>query len=450
MSIIAIIDRFTPTFFLPVLEKMQSSQLARRLTSGAFWSLVGALISRGLNFLAFILVARYLGKVSFGELGIIQSTAAMFQVLAIFGVAGTVTKFVAEFRKIDTAKTGRIIALSSLFSLITGTVMGTLFFFAAPWLSDNVLNRPELTPALKISSAMLFFAAWMGAQTGALAGFEAFKKISLVNLIAGLISFPLILGGAYVGNLLGAVWGMSLAMGFNAFLNSLALIKERKKWAIPFNIKGVKNELKIIWQFSFPFMLAGLLWAPVIWTANAILVNQNDGYAEMGLFNAAHQWFLLGLFVPNIIGKAIFPVMAERIGARDYSAVKAIIFNGVKYTFLILGGFSIPLAIFSKNIMALYGPNFVIGWPVLMILGFSATFAGSQSMMGNAILAINKVWFHLIFNLIWGILYITFAYLFINNGFGADGLAISSLLSYIIKFVCSTTVLFYFFDKLTR
>ena len=441
MSIIGKLSRFTPAFFLPFIEKIEMSPMVRRLTGGAFWSLGGALISRGLNLVAAILVARFLGKAGYGELGIIQSTAAMFQVVATFGVGVTATKFVAEFRKTDRDRAGNIIALSSLFSLTTGVIVSTAFFLAAPWLADRILNRPELSHSLAISSAMLFFAAWMGAQTGALAGFEAFKKIAFVNLFSGLISFPLILGGAFLGNLIGAVLGMTIAMGVNTLLNSIALFKERRKWSILFKIKGLKNELNTLWKFSLPSMFASLLWAPVVWFGNSILVNQNGGYAEMGLFNAAHHWFLILLFIPNIIGNLVLPIMAERIGVRDFSTVRSIIIKGVKYTFLILFSFSIVLSILSQNIMALYGVDFTNGWPILILMSFSATFAGAQNMMTNAMVAINRVWFHFSVNLIWGIFYIIFASLFINKGLGAIGLAGAGLLSYSIRFFFSIAIL---------
>ncbi len=54
-----------------------------------------------------------LGKEEFGKLGIVQSTVGMFQVFAGFGLGLTATKYVAEFRDSDPAKTGRIIGLSA-------------------------------------------------------------------------------------------------------------------------------------------------------------------------------------------------------------------------------------------------------------------------------------------------------------------------------------------------
>jgi hypothetical protein len=68
----------TPGFLKPYWHRLEASPLGYRLAKGAFWSLVGTVLSRSLSVIASILVARMLGKVGMGELGIIQNTVAAF------------------------------------------------------------------------------------------------------------------------------------------------------------------------------------------------------------------------------------------------------------------------------------------------------------------------------------------------------------------------------------
>ena len=79
-------------------KHLPSGSLRSRLADGVLWSFTGAAISRGLNLLAMVLVARMVGKVGFGELGTVQSTVGMFAVFAGFGMGITATKHVAELR----------------------------------------------------------------------------------------------------------------------------------------------------------------------------------------------------------------------------------------------------------------------------------------------------------------------------------------------------------------
>lgn len=87
-----------PAALRPTISRIEASEIGYRLATGTFWSLAGAVISRGLGIVASIMVARTLGRVGFGELGIIHSTLALFQLFAGFGLGVTTTKCVAEHR----------------------------------------------------------------------------------------------------------------------------------------------------------------------------------------------------------------------------------------------------------------------------------------------------------------------------------------------------------------
>ncbi|MFH1634310.1 MAG: oligosaccharide flippase family protein, partial [Chloroflexota bacterium] len=226
MNVKSIASTCCPSFLRPLFGRIENSPIGSRLALGVFWSMAGSVISRGLMLCATVLVARMLGKTGYGELGMIQSTVGMFGVFAGFGLGLTATKHVAEFRQSDPERAGRIIGLSGLFAMGTGGVMALGLLIFAPWLAESTINAPHLVGVLRISALILFINALNGAQTGALSGFEAFKTIAHVNLFIGLISFPILVSGAYFGGLTGAVWALAINLCFNWLLNHLALRKE--------------------------------------------------------------------------------------------------------------------------------------------------------------------------------------------------------------------------------
>ena len=87
-----------PSLLKPTLNGIAWSPLRLRLAKGVFWSIAGTIISRGLTLFATIAIARFLGRSSYGELGIVQSTVGMLGVFAGMGLGLTSTKYVAEFR----------------------------------------------------------------------------------------------------------------------------------------------------------------------------------------------------------------------------------------------------------------------------------------------------------------------------------------------------------------
>ena len=165
-------------------QRLEASPTGSRLVKGALWSLAGSVISRGLMMAAWVLVARVLGKETYGEFGIIRSTVNMFTVFAGFGLGLTATKYIAEFRNSDPHRAGRVMALSGLFAAISGGVIALGLGIFAPWLAQASLNAPHLANPLRLGALMLLLTAMNGAQTGALAGFDAFKAIAVVTSIA--------------------------------------------------------------------------------------------------------------------------------------------------------------------------------------------------------------------------------------------------------------------------
>src|SRR5262245_42123812 len=145
----------------------------------------------------------------------------------------------------------------------------------------------------------MVFSAINGAQTGALAGFEDFKTIARINLFAGLLAFPLTVTGVWLGGSPGAVWGLAASQGVNCVLNHSALRAAGRRAGVPIGWKTCGTEWPVLWRFSLPAMLCSVLVVPVNWVGMAWLANQANGYAEMGVFNAANQWRTAILFVPH-------------------------------------------------------------------------------------------------------------------------------------------------------
>jgi len=380
---------------------------------------------------ASIVVARILGQTGYGELAMIQSTVGMFGVVSGFGLGLTATKHVAEFRRSDPARAGRIIGLSRLVAIVTGGVMALGLFIFAPWLAGQTINAPHLQGVLRIGSLILLINALNGAQTGALAGFEAFKTIAYVNVFVGLISFPILAGGAYFGGLTGTVWALAINLGVNWFLNYLALQKETRRYRISFSFTNCFSELSVLWKFSLPSVLSGAMVAPVNWICNAMLVNQPAGYGEMGIFNAANQWKIAILFIPGMVGKIALPMLSSLSGQNERSKYLKVL----KYNVLINGGITLLLAIgvalFSHRIMQFYGPGFEKGMWLLVCLSLTAVLVAVNTVVGEAIASKGKMWVGFIFNALWASVILCAASILISRGYGALGLAYAILIAYI-------------------
>jgi O-antigen/teichoic acid export membrane protein len=299
---------------------LEQSPVGGRLARGAFWNLAGTGISRGLTLVSSMVVARMLGKEAFGQLGVIQSTVGMFGVLAGVGMGLTATKHIAEHRTSNPARASRILSGSFTMAAVSGVLVTLLLLATAPWLARNVLASADMASLLRVGTFLVLLGAVNAVQTGALAGFEAFKTIAWVNFWSGLISFPCMLAGAYFAGVSGAVWGMVASTAFNAWLNDRALRRHARAAGLDFRLRWADGETALLWNFSLPSLLSSLLGWAGNWGCAAILVNSAGGYGEMGIVNAANQWRQALLFIPGLVINTLLPVLANehRGPGRDY------------------------------------------------------------------------------------------------------------------------------------
>ena len=418
-----------PDFLHPILNRVEDSEIGFRLAKGVFWSMAGAVISRSLGIISSIVVARTLGKVGFGELGIIHSTVMMFQIFAGFGLGLTATKYVAEYRRTDPQKAGRIIAMAWMVSAVTGSICAIALFIFAPWLAAHTLAAPHLSGLLRITAIALFITALNAAQGGALSGFEAFKTIATRNLIAGLFSFPIMITGVLLAGLKGAVWATVVSCAANWFICHLAVRKEARRFNVPLSFSGCLQELPLLWRFSLPAVLGGMMVTPVNWACNALLVNQPDGYEEMGIFSAANQWYNMLLFLPGLLGGVVLPVLSERLGQKDTKQSLKTMVLAIKVNALLVLPLVLIASIASPYIMSLYGDGFRSGWPTLVVVLLTAGLLAVQTPVGQIIAASGRMWIGFAMNFGWACTFILGTLLLVDNG--SLGLAIARAVGYV-------------------
>jgi O-antigen/teichoic acid export membrane protein len=415
------------------IDSLANSPIALRFARGAFWSTLASTATGLLSVASSIVLARLLGKEEFGGYGIIQSTLTMFQLFAGFGVGLTATKFVAQYRKNDPQRAARIIGLSSAVAVTAGSLIAGLVYLSSSWLAIHTLGAPQLTRMLQVSSLVLLFNAVNGAQTGALAGLESFRTIAKLNLGLGLISLTLTAGGAYLGGLKGAVVGLAITATANCLIARFALKKQLQGAGIPGVAKDWVKEVRVLWRFSVPAIFASSMVGPVNWACSAMLVHRIGGLAQMGIYSAANQWYLVMIFLPVVLEQVTLPMISERLGANDGIWTQKLLIFSVKAStsaalpLLVFGGFASPW------IMRLYGNGFREAWPTLVIVLLTGCVFAIQAPVGQLVAGKGQMWLGFLMNAGWGAAMLGFTTLFIHKG--AFGLALARLCAYVLHSV---------------
>lgn len=413
-------------------ERLKNSPVAYRLARGAFWSLVGGAISRIFAVLSSIIIARLLGREGYGEMGMVQSTIGMLAVLGGFGLGTTATKYIAQFRCTDIEKVGKIVNLSITLSAIGGGLMMMACVILSPVLTKGTLNRPDLAPLLSAASLLLFVSILNEVQFAVLAGFEAFRKIARINILQGISAPFLTVPCVMLYGIPGAIAALTISAALGLIMCCVALASECNKHHILCRYDAsVWGEWQILWKFALPAMISALMVAPATWIANTILVNQQGGYGELGLFNAANQWRIIVMFIPGLLTAAMLPVLSETHGRTDLSDFRQTVALNLRVTWVIALPLTVVAVLLGKPMAALFGKQFSGASAIIMVLMIATFFNVVNGTVGSALAGSGRMWTGTVMNMGWAASLLMSAFLLVPSH-GGLGLALAYLFAYVV------------------
>ena len=405
--------------------------LPKKLTEGAAWNGLAQIMYRGMVITGMLIAARILGLERFGQLSILYNTTMTFHVVASLGLIMTGTKLVAELYEKDKPRTGRIIALCHYVAAASSGVVGGGMLLFAPWIASEILNDAALASGVRLTALLLLFQVLADSSLGINLGFLAFRGIFIANVAAGLGSFLLLIIGAHYYGVPGALLGLALAEAVRFTLLLRLCHRSADQYEIPRSWRFPREELAVLWHVSLPSMATAILWLPVTWIGTLMLVRQPGGFAEMGLFGAANQWFSLLLFVPGVVTQTILPILSGQVGSGDRADARSLAIRSAGIMLVLVALISAPLMLASPWITAAYGPEFVAGIWVFVLMLTAAVAASPQGILGNFLAAENRFWLRFRINLLWALCYLAAAYPLVTHG--AAGLAIALIIAYAVR-----------------
>jgi len=170
---------------------------------------------------------------------------------------------------------------------------------------------------------------------------------------------------------------------------------------------------------------------PVMWTCNALLVNQPGGYGQMALFDAAYQWCAAIQFIPVMIGQIVLPILSNLNGRDENDKFRKVLHLNMFLNGGIALVVGIPVILMAPLIMQSYGAGFDRGASVLTVLSISTVLVTFNNVIGQAIASKGKMWTGLFMNSLWAATLLLCGFITIRLGYGAIGLALANLIAYI-------------------
>lgn len=355
----------------------------QKLLTGAGFSFAGQIISTGFKYFTQVTFAWLLGTELFGlyTLGLV-----FYQFGDLFSRIGLeigAVRYVSIHNAAgDTGRLKGVLLQSIGLPFFNGIVLGIFLFLTSDFIAGEIFNQPALASLLRLFAIAIPFGASMTAGVFASTGFQTIKyRVYVWDILVPFANLLLAILLSVVGlKLLGVTlaWLLSLAIGLGAtvyFLNHLF------PEILNSNIKPIFESKQLI-KFSLPLSFGTFLWFLLIWT-DILMLGYFQSASEVGIYRAASQTaFLMILFTRSIV--TIFSPMIATLYSQGKLEEVGQLFNAAaRWNFTLTLPIFIIVAVGSKELLRLFGTEFVAGSIPLIILAagqLAKSGAGGLSM----------------------------------------------------------------------
>ncbi|MDR4484989.1 MAG: flippase [Nitrospirales bacterium] len=361
-------------------QGLDSEKALVRIANGSVLFFVGTFFGLGLNYLYSIVLARVLGPSQFGLYAIGLGAFNLLSAIALGGLGSAVLRFVPASRaQSDRVRIGRILRAVLVLAASFSGFLGVAMFVWSDSFAKIFLHSAEASYVLRFFAlAIPLFVV----STVTFAVFQAFQDVrwrTFVKYVCEPVAKFVVTMG-----LLWAGFGLTsalIALPFALLLSTvLTLFPLRDLLLVPgksVSSQGVYGE---VLRYSTP-LLGGLVFSGIATRSDVLLIGYWFSTEQVGIYSAAFQTASIMALVLGTVDSIATPFISESINSKEQGRVQS--FAGTVLRWTLIGSFPlfIVMAVFAKDIMALFGKDFESGWAVLIILAFGQFI---NSVMGSS------------------------------------------------------------------
>jgi O-antigen/teichoic acid export membrane protein len=344
--------------------RRQMGQISRQ--SGIFFA--GTMFTAAVGYLFRVYLARALGAEALGIYALGMTIVGFFGVFNTLGLPQSAVRFVAMYRA--TGKTEQLrgfLGGGFLILLTSNLLLGGLVLLVGPWLAVRFYHTPAIMPFLSLFALIMLFGVLNTFLGQALVGY---KEVARRTLISDFIGAPLMMVFTLALVALGAgLWGYIFAQVLSsaAVLVLLFVMVWRLTPGMAQLFSGSFPRLHKE-EISFSAIMLGMAFLAFLTSqTDRVLIGFYLNAREVGIYAMAAA---LVTFVPVIlqsINQIFSPTIAELHSRGEHELLGRIFQTLTKWIIGLTAPLAAVMMLFARPLMRIFGPEFEIGWPILII-----------------------------------------------------------------------------------
>jgi O-antigen/teichoic acid export membrane protein len=329
---------------------------------------IGTIFTAGTGYLFKVYLARVLGAKALGIYALGMTIIGFVGLFNAFGLPQSAVRFVAAYRATGRTEQLRHFLGRGLFLLLfSNLILGGLLLLAGPWIAIHFYRTPELKEYFGLFVLLMLLGALTTFLGQVLAGY---KDVARRTVITNFIGTPL----AMVLSIVLIVWGLGLRgyilaqiLGGVAVLVLLGLAVRTLTPATRDIRLPIFSPLeKQVVSFS-AFALGVSLLEFLMAQSDKVLIGFYLNARDVGIYAVAMGLVSFVSIVLQSVNQIFSPAIADLHARGDLALLTRLFQTLTKWCL----GLTLPLGavmiIFAPVLMHVFGRDFEVGWPVLVI-----------------------------------------------------------------------------------
>ena len=397
-------------------------------------------LTRAVNFVYLILLARLFLPEEIGAFFLVVSVMTLVNIFSDLGVASILTRYLPYFegKKEKISKTIEITVVGGLgLALITSCL---IFVFSEQ--IATLIGAPEISETLRMTVPYLILLEIIGIGTGILNSRRKVFEPLVATFSITALKLILTVGLFYIlgSSMIALILGLLLASLGGAIYLAFSSVREAK------HLGYEKTDVKISEYFSLGrelFIFGSIVsilnfFGNMVGPLNQIMIvnfSTGDVLAEVAVFVIAISLGGVLTVFGGAFGRLLLPITSKLHGLKDFSRIRELTETATRGGMMLMLPPAIIFIVFSKELLGLlYGGTYSQGWFVVSIFVISLLIK-MLSTYGRTVLTAMRL-----VDIEFRILCATFLVLVVSNillipPYGINGAALSILISRIVLFL---------------
>lgn len=365
-------------------EKYNKNDIST-IATGALVVFFGKLFHSFVQYASLIVISRMLGVESFG-LYVLGFTIIIFmEIVSRLGLDNAAIRYVSMHHATGEGRiVMAVISMAIRYAFVFSLLIATLLFLSADILANQLFSKPELKNVIQLLSVSIPFLTVTSIALAATRGFKRMEYTAYCrDVFFPLVNISLVILIYLVGSKLTGVilaWVLTSILSLILSLYYLKKIISEMQLDKP-DTDNILPKLPGLLSYSSPLLLVVIL-TTLITLVDTLMLGYFRSSAEVGLYGAATKTAILTSLILISVNTIFEPIIAVLYKREQTQRLESMFKFSANWIYILSLPIFILFLLFAKEIMAIFGAEFVCAWPVLIIISFAYFLNASTGSVG--------------------------------------------------------------------